>query len=152
MKIRELGKKDYQSLAGLLKQLGYGDNDALSLVSRYAIFKKQGGIVFVVEDDAKKVIGFAAIAIMPLIHCDGFLARIAGICIDENSRSAGIGAELIKHIENYCVQKECVLLEVTTNLVREKAHQFYLNNGFVETHKRYNKKPEARILNRVKKV
>jgi ribosomal protein S18 acetylase RimI-like enzyme len=144
MKIRELGKNDYDSLTGLLKQLGYGDNDAISLSKRYAIFKKHEGIVFVVENDVKKVIGFAAITIMPLIHCDGFLARIAGICIDEKSRSAGIGAELMMFIENYCVEKRCVLLEVATNLVRVKAHQFYLNNGFVETHKRYNKKPEAR--------
>jgi len=139
MKIRELNKNDHDCVVRLLKQLGYGDNDAVSLS------KKHEGIVFVVEDDAKDVVGFAAITIMPLIHCDGFLARIAGICIEEKQRSGGIGAALIKYIENYCVEKECVLLEVTTNLVREKAHQFYLNNGFVETHKRYNKKPEKRL-------
>jgi N-acetylglutamate synthase-like GNAT family acetyltransferase len=145
MKIRELSKNDYSSVVRLLKQLGYGDNNATSLSERYAIFKKHKGIVFVVEDELKNVVGFAAITIMPLIHCDGLLARIAGICIDEKQRSGGIGAELIKYIENYCIEKECVLLEVTTNLVREKAHQFYLNNGFVETHKRYNKKPERRL-------
>ena len=107
MKIRELNKDDYNSLVSLLKQLGYGDNDAVSLSERYRVFKKHEGIVFVVEDNGGKVIGFAAIALMPLIHCDGFLARIAGICIDEKSRSAGIGTELIKFIENYCVQKLC---------------------------------------------
>jgi GNAT superfamily N-acetyltransferase len=146
MKIRELSSDDYQSMVSLLKQLGYGDNDAESLSKRYAVFKNHEGIVFVVEDVAKKVVGFAAITVMPLIHCDGFLARIAGICIDEKYRSAGIGADLLKFIENYSVEKGCVLLEVTTNLVREKAHQFYLNNGFVETHKRYNKKPKTRPL------
>jgi GNAT superfamily N-acetyltransferase len=147
MKIRELKNGDYESLVSLLKQLGYGNNDAESLSERYKVFKDHEGVVFVVENAAKKVVGFAAITIMPLIHFDGFLARIAGICIDEKARSGGIGAELIKYIENYSVEKGCVLLEVTTNLVREKAHQFYLNNGFVETHKRYNKKPEMRILN-----
>jgi GNAT superfamily N-acetyltransferase len=94
------------------------------------------------------VIGFVAITIMPLIHCDGLLARIAAICVDEKSRSAGIGKELIRFIEKKCSEKNCVLLEVTTKLIREKAHQFYLKNGFVETHKRFNKIP-ATMLSKV---
>ncbi len=145
MKIRELRENDYTSLVILLKRLGYGDNDAESLSERYVVFKKLDGIVFVVKTDIKNVLAFAAVTITPMIHCDGFLARIAGICIKEKERSGGIGASLIKYIENYCVETECVLLEVTAKLEREKAHQFYLNNGFVETHKRYNKKPEKRL-------
>lgn len=143
MNIRKLRKKDYETVVALLGQLGYYDNDVASLAKRYSLFKKNKGIVFVVEGDKKEAIGFAAITIMPLIHCDGFLARIAGICIDERSRSIGIGAELIKFIEGYCRRKKCVLLEVTTKLEREGAHRFYLKNDFVETHKRFNKKPGA---------
>jgi GNAT superfamily N-acetyltransferase len=146
IRIRRLIKNDYKTLVDLLAQLGYEDNTIVSLSKRYSLFRRNNGIIFIAEDESRRVVGFAAVAIIPMIQCDGFLARITNICIDEKRRSAGIGAGLIKYIENYCVQKKCVLLEVTTNLKRKKAHEFYLNNGFEETHKRYNKKPQYRPL------
>ena len=144
IKIREVQESDYGTLVLLLKQLGYGGNDVVSVANRVALIKAHDGVTFVVEDDGANVVGFAALTFMPLMHCDGLLARIAAICVDENTRSAGVGGALVRFIENYSVERGCVILEVTTNLVRLKAHQFYLNNGFVETHKRYNKKLEAK--------
>ena len=143
IKIREVQERDYGTLVVLLKQLGYGGNDVVSVANRVALIKAHGGVIFVVEDDGANVVGFAALTFMPLMHCDGLLARIAAICVDESTRSAGVGGALIRFIENYSMQKGCVILEVTTNLVRLKAHQFYMNNGFAETHKRYSKKLEA---------
>jgi len=141
VRFRQLKTKDYPAVVGLLQQLGYQDNTVPLFSRRCRIIKKHNGIIFVAENDAKAVIGFAALALLPMVHCDGFLARILDFCIDENERSTGIGTSFVHFIESYCVQKDCVSLEVTTRLVRQRAHQFYLFNGFLETHKHYNKPP-----------
>jgi PhnO protein len=136
--IRPIEEKDYAAVVELLAELDYPDNTVASFTKRYASYTQHEGVAFVYEK-GDEVIGFIAFARFPLIHCDGFAARITALCVKQQHRSAGIGKELIQYVEAFARNRDCVVLEVTTKLTRLQAHKFYLQNGFKETHKRYNK-------------
>lgn len=137
--IRAVEKKDYAAVVELLAQLDYPDNTVASFAKRYASYTEHEGIAFVYEKE-EEVLGFIAFARFPLFHCDGFAGRITALCVKETHRSAGIGKLLIAFVEDVARNSDCVLLEVTTKLARLQTHRFYEQNGFEETHKRYNKK------------
>jgi ribosomal protein S18 acetylase RimI-like enzyme len=137
--IRQVEEKDYAAVVELLDQLGYPDSTVASFAKRYPSYAEHGGIAFVYEKE-EAILGFISFARFPLIHCDGFAGRITALCVKENYRSAGIGKALVRFIEELARNSECIVLEVTTKLTRLQAHKFYLQNGFEETHKRYNKR------------
>ncbi|MDI3321236.1 GNAT family N-acetyltransferase [Pinibacter soli] len=139
VRIRAVEEKDYGAVVELLAELDYPDNSVASFAKRYASYSEHEGIAFVYEKH-DEVIGFIAFARFPLFHCDGFAGRITALCVKQNHRSAGIGRELIQFIEELARNTGCAVLEVTTKLSRLQTHKFYLQNGFMETHKRYNKK------------
>jgi N-acetylglutamate synthase-like GNAT family acetyltransferase len=137
--IRVAEKRDYAAIVELLAQLDYPDNTVASFEKRYTSYIEHEGVAFVYEKD-EEVIGFIAFARFPLFHCDGCAGRITALCVKDKYRSVGIGKALIQFIEEFARNCECVVLEVTTKLTRLQTHKFYLQNGFEETHKRYNKK------------
>jgi GNAT superfamily N-acetyltransferase len=58
--------------------------------------------------------------------------EIGGLVVDENYRGRAIGKKLVERIKQWCLEKQISTLRVRSQLKRKDAHQFYLNNGFVE--------------------
>jgi GNAT superfamily N-acetyltransferase len=56
--------------------------------------------------------------------------EIAGLVVDEAARSLGIGAQLVDTAERWAREHGHYELRVRSNLVRERAHAFYLRNGY----------------------
>jgi len=58
---------------------------------------------------------------------------ITGLVVREDARSLGVGKRLCTEIEEWSQEKGIVLIRVTSRMTRERAHQFYLREGFVQT-------------------
>jgi len=57
-------------------------------------------------------------------------AEIAGLVVDEKSRSKAIGRALLKAAEAWAIEKDCSTMYVRTNVVRHGAHVFYRQLGY----------------------
>jgi GNAT superfamily N-acetyltransferase len=50
--------------------------------------------------------------------------------VDEGQRSLGAGAKLLEAAEQWAKARGCQGISVRSNVVRERAHGFYLRNGY----------------------
>ena len=57
-------------------------------------------------------------------------AEIGGLVVDEEWRSRGVGAALLKRAETWARKKGLVRVAVRTNVVRSRAHKFYERCGY----------------------
>jgi GNAT superfamily N-acetyltransferase len=66
-----------------------------------------------------------------LIESKPFI-EIGGLVVDENFRNSGIGKKLVNKTKEWAIQKAINEVRVRSNVLRNEAHRFYLNNGFIE--------------------
>jgi GNAT superfamily N-acetyltransferase len=50
--------------------------------------------------------------------------------VDEKRRSAGTGRKLLQVAERWAAERGCKSVSVRSNVIRERAHEFYLRNGY----------------------
>jgi GNAT superfamily N-acetyltransferase len=50
--------------------------------------------------------------------------------VDEQIRSRGVGRLLLEAADRWARSKGCNAISVRSNVIRERAHQFYARNGF----------------------
>jgi GNAT superfamily N-acetyltransferase len=55
---------------------------------------------------------------------------VAALVVDETCRSRGVGAHLLSEIEAWGKARGCLLAHVSSRLTRERAHAFYLRQGY----------------------
>jgi GNAT superfamily N-acetyltransferase len=59
-------------------------------------------------------------------------AELAGLVVGDSARSRGIGALLLRAAEDWARNRGFARLRVRSNVVRERAHRFYLREGYIE--------------------
>ena len=59
-------------------------------------------------------------------------AEIAGLVVDEEQRGRGIGPRLLREAEEWARRSGCVALRVRSNVLRGRAHAFYVREGYGE--------------------
>ena len=121
--------KDALEIGGLLKELGYGTEEQ-QLIGRLKNIHSRGGEVFVAEDN-NKVIGCVHIFV-DLRLAEGEAAEIATLVVSDKYRGCGIGQKLLANAQAWAEQQGLKVLKVRSNLIRERAHQFYFDQGFEE--------------------
>ncbi len=128
LKIRRARLSDAARLAELSGQLGYP-------ASRQEIVRRMERMrptalhaVFVAESE-KLVTGWLHVSVTPLLEVP-LRAEVNGLVVDEKQRSAGTGAKLLQVAERWAAEKGCKSVSVRSNVIRERAHEFYLRNGY----------------------
>ena len=128
VKIRRARQSDAARLAELSGQLGYP-------ASREEIMQRMKGMrpvgrnaIFVAESD-RVVTGWLHVSVTPLLEVP-LRAEVNGLVVDENVRSLGAGAKLLAAAERWAATRGCKGMSVRSNVVRERAHAFYLRNGY----------------------
>jgi N-acetylglutamate synthase-like GNAT family acetyltransferase len=134
--IRHAKQSDAVSVQELLCQLGYPDFTLQEVQEKIASHDKAHYRVLVAEVE-DRVVGVASLHWFEMLHRKGLLGRITAFCVHEDFRSRGIGQELLKACEVVLRDAGCERLEVTSNLKRAKAHQFYLKSGYLEDSLRF---------------
>jgi N-acetylglutamate synthase-like GNAT family acetyltransferase len=63
-------------------------------------------------------------------------AVVENIIVNEAVRGKGLGAALLRHIEAFCLAKNCSKIMLLSASQRERAHHFFEQAGFTGTSKR----------------
>ncbi len=138
MTIRKFRSTDSSDIAGLLGQLGYPATPGV-FRRRLKNLDSQGDLILVAVEDHRAV-GFVSLHLIPMVHEDGFLARVTALVVDEEFRGKGVGKGLLGAAEDYARKRGAVKAEITSAGARKGAHKFHLGMGYKEYRKRFLKR------------
>ncbi len=99
--------------------------------------------IYIIAEAEGKPVGFLSCHGQLLLHHAGWAYEIQEMFTDEAYRSHGIGKLMIEELEKRLSDITYDVLEVTSNNRRSRAHNFYLKNGFAQTHQKFTKKGNA---------
>ena len=129
IKIRRARLSDAAALATLSGQLGYPSSGRQMTARLKAALRERNGVCYLAESKEHGIIGWAHISVTPLLEVDR-RAELNGLIVDERVRSHGVGAMLLAAAEQWAKKMRCVGVSVRSNVLRERAHEFYLRNGY----------------------
>lgn len=128
--IRKATVNDAETLASLATQLGY-PSEAGQAAQRL-LRLPAGRATVLVAADRGLVVGWAHVSTQASLLADD-TAEIMGLIVEQGYRDRGIGRALLRAAELWALENGCSTLVVRTNIVRQRAHQFYSQNGFLHT-------------------
>jgi GNAT superfamily N-acetyltransferase len=110
-------------------QLGY-PVDPEELRSRLADMTVGDAAAVLVATDAQdRPIGWLHVELKRTLVAP-LTAQIMALVVDERARGGGVGKELVAAAEAWAGERGCQRLLVATRVTRERAHRFYLREGF----------------------
>jgi len=127
--IRPARQGDARAIAELSGQLGYPASEQ-EMAGRLALLlKRRQGAVLVAETAAHQVVGWLHVSLTPLLEVP-LRAEVNGLIVKEELRSLGAGAKLLQAAERWARAKGCIGMSVRSNVIRQRAHAFYLRQGY----------------------
>ena len=127
--IRRAKSADAPRLAVLAGQLGYPATDAQMRERLRGIKPPSQTAVFVADSAKDGVVGWLHVSKEPLLESE-MRAEVNGLVVAEGQRSLGAGAQLLAAAEDWARKHGCKSMSVRSNVIRERAHQFYEHNGY----------------------
>ena len=128
-KIRRARPSDAARIAALSGQLGYPTPTATMAKRLKAALKEKNGACFVADTQEQGVIGWIHVSVTPLLEVER-RAEVNGLVVDEETRSTGTGWLLLEAAEKWAKKMRCRGMSVRSNVLRERAHGFYLRHGY----------------------
>jgi GNAT superfamily N-acetyltransferase len=129
IKIRRAKSTDAASIAELSGQLGY-PAIPVEIARRLRKIKPSSQhAVLVAESPERRVIGWLHVNVCPLLEVP-LRAEVNGLVVDHGERSRGTGAVLLRAAEEWARGRGCQNMSVRSNIIRERAHRFYLRSGY----------------------
>jgi GNAT superfamily N-acetyltransferase len=128
-------------MADLAVQLGY-ECTGEELQKRLSHMQDPSGYaVFVAELPEGRIAGWIGAYVFRSVET-GSCVEISGLVVDQNVRSRGIGKMLLDSAEQWARSVGCDAISVRSNIKRDRAHRFYINNGYehVKTQKEFRKR------------
>lgn len=141
--IRDARASDATILTKLIVDLGHPitEADVRHNLERLAPV----GLLPLVATSGEEVIGLCGLSEMVTIHRDAPVGRISILVVAEEHRNGGIGALLVAEAERRLTARGCKMVEVTSNMRRERAHGFYEKLGYERTSFRFMRKLEITL-------
>lgn len=131
MLIRPAQRRDAASIADLLRQLGYPDNEETEVAERITAWEAEPhGVVLVAQTAAGLVGGVLALASVPYFERPGRWGRVVALVVAEHTRGSGIGRALMAEAERIARAEGCIVMEVSSANARTDAHAFYRGIGY----------------------
>jgi GNAT superfamily N-acetyltransferase len=127
--VRRARSTDAARIAALSGQLGYPTSEKQMKARLAEALKDKDGACFVAELREGGLLGWIHVSTTPLLEVER-RAEVNGLVVEETARSRGAGAALLAAAEKWARGKRCRSMSVRSNVVRERAHGFYLRNGY----------------------
>jgi GNAT superfamily N-acetyltransferase len=127
--VRRARATDAARIAELSGQLGYPTTEKQMKVRLKDALRDKDGTCFVAESRESGLIGWIHVSTTPLLEVER-CAEVNGLVVDETTRSQGAGTLLLAAAEKWARGKRCKSMSVRSNALRERAHGFYLRNGY----------------------
>ncbi|MFC4225303.1 GNAT family N-acetyltransferase [Lysinibacter cavernae] len=87
---------------------------------------QETNVLYVVENDEKKVVGYSLMSVSRLLHASGLTAFLQEIVVDEHARGEGLGSALVDANEQYCATRGVRQLSMAT----ARSGEFYHRLGY----------------------
>lgn len=134
--IREATAEDIPHILQLYRQPDMGNGKSLSTQEAICIYNKMLSYpnykLYVVSCE-NNIVGTFALAIMDnLANMGKPSGLIEDVVVKTEWQRKGIGKQMINYAINLCRQNGCYKAALSSNLKREKAHQFYESLGFAK--------------------
>jgi GNAT superfamily N-acetyltransferase len=129
VKIRRARQEDASRIAALCGQLGYPTSTKQMAARLRRLLRDKSGACFLAETAREGVIGWVHVSVTPLLEVE-LRAEVNGLVVDEKVRSRGAGARLLDTAERWARKKGCTGMSVRSNVIRDRAHGFYLRQGY----------------------
>jgi GNAT superfamily N-acetyltransferase len=139
--VRAPGPAHYEKMAVLAGQLGYpctGEQIRMRLAEMEA---SEQYAVYIAQLPGGQIAGWIGAYMFRTVELDHHV-EIRGLVVDEQVRSRGIGKALLAAVEGWARSMGCDVVSVHSNVKRDRAHRFYLRNGYehVKTQKQFRKR------------
>jgi len=130
LEIRRARLKDAAAIADLSGQLGYPTTQQ-EMADRLARLLRLSRVnqIFIAEAPSGDVAGWIHVSMNPLLEVP-LRAEVNGLIVADGQRSLGAGAKLLQAAETWARHKGCQGMAVRSNVMRDRAHSFYLRNGY----------------------
>jgi GNAT superfamily N-acetyltransferase len=128
--IRPAAVSDAERLAALSTELGY-PMTAAEAVARFQDLVRHADHALLVAEVAGRVEGWIQVSRTRVFEAPASV-EIAGLVVDAAARGRRIGAALVSAAEAWAAERDCRALRVRCNVVRKRAHAFYLRERFRE--------------------
>ena len=140
MNIRDGRLADASTVAALLEQLDYLETAGFIKDKLRQLIPHPDALFVVAVDDVDRVIGFVSAHFILQLGLQGDFCRISYFCVDQRSRSAGVGRLLEAAVVKAACQRGCDRIEVHCHARRDCAHRFYARQGYIEDPKYLSKR------------
>lgn len=129
MIIRRFHDRHLPGVVRMSAQLGYpiAEDKAADLIQ--AMVDTPDHVLLVAEDENQLPIGWVHVFIARRIFAQP-LADLGGLIVDEAARGAKVGTKLLQAAEAWAIERGCQRMMVRSNVIRERAHRFYLRLGY----------------------
>jgi GNAT superfamily N-acetyltransferase len=134
VQIREAKIDDSKPIAKLLTALDYPDTDRF-IESKIEQQLKHHDARLLVAVEGPEILGFISLHFIPQLALPGDFCRISYFCVNEASRSRGVGAKLEEAANALAIEMGCDRIEVHCHTRRVLAHKFYYRRGYSESPK-----------------
>jgi len=128
--VRRAELRDAEALAELSRQLGYpSPREQVEARLRQLLASAEHAVL--VAEDARdgSIAGWVHAYVERTLESDA-TAEIGGLVVSEGRRGAGVGRLLMEHAERWARGTGCATVTVRSNVIRERAHAFYLQLGY----------------------
>ena len=126
--IRPIRAEDAAVAVTLCSQLGY-PTDATALLARMAQIAADAHRAVLVACVDDEVVGWIDLSVEYHLQTEASVL-IGGLVISESMRGQGIGLQLAKAAEDWARSRGVGRMRVRSNAIRERAHAFYLRDGY----------------------
>ena len=127
--IRAPRDRDLEVMADQAGQLGYPVEPDELRRRLAAVTANDDAAVLVATDPQDRAIGWLHVELKRTLVAP-LTAQIMALIVDERARGGGVGRELVAAADAWAVARDCQRLIVATRVTRERAHRFYLREGF----------------------
>jgi N-acetylglutamate synthase-like GNAT family acetyltransferase len=127
--IRRAQPSDARRIAELSGQLGYPTTAKQMAKRLEAVLKDRDAACFLAETKEQGVVGWVHLSFTPLVEVQK-RAEVNGLVVEEATRSQGAGALLLEAGERWARKQGCKGVSVRSNVIRKRAHAFYLRHGY----------------------
>ena len=129
IEVRAAGGDDVEAIARLAGELGYPAAAAEVRERLDALTGHGAHALFVAADGKGSVLGWIQLSEERSLLSDPRV-EITGLVVDAIYRGAGVGHLLVERGENWARERGLTTMGVRSNILRERAHQFYLRLGY----------------------
>lgn len=135
MKVRQALETDAEQIQNLYTTLTNSPDVKVEPSRVKQILSDDNNFLFVIVND-HDISGtcFLTLCLDPMYGTQPY-GVIENIIINSESRSAGLGKELMRHVESFCFAKDCSKVMLQSNANRDEAHGFFNSLGYEDKRK-----------------